>query len=200
MSCDIVVVAALPSPSATAEPGVVAGHATSGGVELAGAKVTWLSQASMSTWAAVLAKPELADDWLPESLGTKRVERLDPAHIYQQNDFQLLGGLVRIQRQAVVAIRWDQVDSARVANCWWVVDPEPRAKDIAAWSNSAEFVTHGQGGWDAKPTAGGVSISYAFWTEAKILLPQVQAWAMSRTLPDLARAFEAHALSVQGGS
>ena len=59
---------------------------------------------------------------------------------------------------------------------------------------------HGQGGWDAKPVAGGVAISYAFWTEAKILLPQVQAWAMSRTLPDLARAFEAHAVQVQGGS
>jgi hypothetical protein len=199
MPCDAAVVHALPSPDATAKPVVVSGRTESYGVPLAGAKITWLSQAAMGTWATLLAHPEDADDWLPPSLGTKQAERLDPTHLYQQNDISLLGGIVRIQRQAVVAIHWEAVSSANVRNCWWVEDPAAWRSALTKWPYDADFLMHGQGGWDVYPVAGGVSISYAFWAEATTMLPQIQAWGMSRTLPDLATAFEAQALRVQAG-
>lgn len=199
MPCDANVIDALPSPMAqVGAPSIVSGRTVSGGVDLAGAKITWLSAAGMDTWADLLAHPETTDEWLPIALGTKRVERLDTTHIYQQNDFLLLGGLVRIQRQAVAAIRWDQVDRQRILNCWWIDDPHTWSATISRWPSEAEFVYHGQGGWDVFPVSGGVSVSYAFWTEAKTMLPQIQAWAMSRTLPELGRAFEAQALKVEG--
>ena len=197
MSCDLAVVNALPSQDATAEAVVVSGRTESNGFALAGAKITWLSQAAMSTWATLLARPEDTDEWLPASLGTRLAERLDATHLYQQNDLSLLGGLVRIQRQAVVAIHWEQVDSSSVRNCWWVEDPTAWQATLARWPDESEFILHGQGGWDVHPTTGGVSISYAFWTEARSMLPQIQAWGMSRTLPDLAKAFEAQALRVE---
>lgn len=202
MPCDIAVHAALPTPEP--EPGrpiVVSGRTSSYGVELAGAKVVWLSSANMTTWAGILAHPEQTDDWLPASLGTKRVDRLDPGHIYQATDLVLLGGLIRVARQAVVAISWESTTSSKIANCWWVEDPKrwPALPFFADSSGAeAEFVLHGQGGWDLVPMRGGVSVSYAFWTEAKTMLPQVQAWAMSRTLPELSRAFEQRALLVEG--
>lgn len=205
MPCDIAVHAALPSPAPEAGRSiVVSGRTSSYGVELAGAKVVWLSGANMTTWAELLAHPEQTDEWLPASLGTKRVERLDPGHIYQATDISLLGGIIRIARQAVVAIAWERVDPSKVANCWWVEDPKRWTAALSSFADTsgsgAEFVLHGQGGWDLVPVPGGVSVSYAFWTEAKTMLPQVQAWAMSRTLPELSRAFEERALLVQGAA
>ena len=47
MSCDLAVVNALPSQDATAEAVVVSGRTESNGFALAGAKITWLSQAAM---------------------------------------------------------------------------------------------------------------------------------------------------------
>lgn len=193
MPCDAAVDHALPSPDAVpGDPIIVTGRTASGGVDLSGARIVWLSQAPMSAWQKVLAHPELADDWSPPALGIQRVDRLDEGHIYQKNDFNLLGGLVRIQRQAVVAIRWEAATAERFANCWWV-------EDHGGWpvkDDGSEFVEHGQGSWKVEAVPGGSAVSYAFWAEARLVPPQIQAWVMSRILPEFSRAFEAHVRAV----
>jgi len=199
MPCDAAVVHALAAPPAP-EDGttVISGRVTSNGVDMAGAKAIWRSAAGMAAWQKVITHPEAVDEWAPASLGVKRADRVDPSHMYQKTDFSLLGGLVHIQQQAVTGILWDSSSAQRFSNCWWVEDP-------AGWTgkvpnDGTDFAQHGQGGWTVEPAAGGGStVSYAFWTEARMLLPQVQAWAMSKTLPELARAFEQRAVALQQG-
>lgn len=152
----------------------------------------------MASWQKVIAHPETVDDWAPASLGVKRAERVDASHMYQQTDFSLLGGLIHIQQQAVTGVRWDSSSAQRFSNCWWVEDPSDWVGKVP--NVGTDFAQHGQGGWTVEPAAGGgTSVSYAFWAEARMLLPQVQAWAMSKTLPELVRAFDQRAVAVQQG-
>lgn len=199
LDCDVHVLSTLSTPAVDAsKPVITTGTAEAEGVGLAGANVVIRSTVGIAAWREVIRHPEIQDDWHPPEMGTKRVERLDPSHIYMQSDMSMLFGAVRIRRQAVVGIHWLAQADDHVENCWFVTDAAPYQEAIAAWPYDATFLTVGYGGWDIRPLPdGALSVSYQFWTEAKVLPSQVQAWAMSRTLPNLMRTFDARAASVE---
>lgn len=199
-ACDAAVLNVI--PSAVVQPGeqvIATGKTRAGGVDLAGARISFTSEMPVSAWAQVIAVPELVDDWQPKELGIRRSERVDDKHIFQQMDLTLLLGAVRIRRQAVAAIVPVERTPTRFRNCWWIVDPEPFKPAVAAWADDSTWNLNGIGGWDIQGLPdGGSWVSYQFWAEAKLVPPQVQAWAMSRTLPEVARAFDARVRSLHG--
>src|SRR4051812_32181539 len=101
------VLATLAAPAANpARPVLASGRTVANGVELAGARVVMVSAHGLPAWKRVLRSPETTDDWPPDALGTKRVERLDANHIFQQLDISILLGAIHIRRQIVVGSRW----------------------------------------------------------------------------------------------
>jgi hypothetical protein len=193
-ACESAVLATLPVPtSVTSEPTILRGAAQLGGVEMAGTRVSFRSAHGIASWSRVLDRPEDQDDWAPAEFGTTRVERLDAHTLFQQLDLSLFFGAVHIHRQVVVAIRWLARSPERLENCWVAADPAPWHDRLARWLTDAPFQEHGFGGWtlSALPD-GGTAVSYSLWADVGAWPPSVQSWAMSRTLPDLMRAFEAY--------
>ena len=192
--CDPTLLSTLPIPTAIdATPTVARGAGKEGDIKMAGARVTYRSAHSLVEWAPVLERPEDQDAWHPPAFGTRRVERLDAATIYQQLEISLLFGAVTIRRQIVVGLEWKERSDAAIRNCWTALPPERWGDALAAWPDTAPFQRHGMGSWDLRALSdGGTSVSYTFWADAGAMPASVQAWAMSRTLPDLMRAFEAY--------
>jgi hypothetical protein len=193
-ACERAVLDQIPLPPVASERPVVARAATeSHGVKLAGARVTFRSAHPFAKWVPVMDRPEDQDEWAPRSLGTRRVERLGPNALFQQLDIRVVWGAVHIRRQVLVALRSLVRNDHELRNCWSAVDPAPYAAQIAPWVDDTPFQRHGQGGWDlyALPD-GGTYVSYTLWADTGAMPGPVQSWAMSRTLPELMAAFEAH--------
>ncbi len=197
--CDQAVLSTLAAPEATSSrPVMTSGRTMANGVELAGARVVMLSDHGLAAWERVLRSPETTDDWHPPSLGTRRVERLDGDHIFQQLDISILLGAVHIRRQIVVGSRWLEDTPTSLRNCWFAGDPARYAPQVAPWADDSPWETVTYGSWHVRPADEGRSwVSYQFWSPSKTLLPQIQAWAMSRTLPELVSAFETHVGEVE---
>ncbi len=195
-ACDAGVLSAIPAPPPDPDRPVVAnGSYELNGVSLVGSLVTILSAEPLEAWKSVLAKPENQDEWHPAQFGTKRVERLGPGHVFQHMDLSVLWGAVHIRRHAIARIEWLESSDSRFHNCWQAEAPEPWLEKVAAWTEpEVEWNRIGYGGWlvDRRPE-GGTQASYQFWIESRIMFPQLEAWASSRTLPDLMRAFDARA-------
>ena len=101
-----------------------------------------------------------------------------------------------MHRQAVIGLEWNASTPTHFASCWYIDRPDPFTARVASWVTDAPWQKVGMGGWDIVPMPeGGTRVSYQFWTEAD-LLPAVEAWAMSRTLPNLIRAFDAQAATI----
>lgn len=183
----------LPFPEVVdARPRLVSDRVEVDGVSLAGARIAFRSEHPVSAWEPVVTAPERQDDWQSPSLGLQRAERLDATHVFQQMQFDLFFGAVRIQRQVIVDIRWQERTDAHLHNCWVAADPAPFRAALAPMDNAAPWVGHGAGGWEIHPLPdGGTYVSYQFWAESALLPPRMQAWGMSRTLPDLMAAFDA---------
>ena len=182
---------------ATVTPPAAGGAA----VTMAGARVVFNSTHPVSWWRKVLTIPENQEEWHPADMGTLRVERLDPKHIFQQSHIRALGGAVNIRRQSVIEINWLSLSDQKLQNCWVAADPAPYMPVISKWVNDATWLRIGYGGWQADPTpTGGARISYQFWVEAELLPAGMVAWAMSRTLPDMVRIFDARVEAVNGGA
>lgn len=192
--CDMAVLATLAAPAANpARPVLTSGRTVAHGVDLAGARVVMVSDHGLPAWRRVLRSPETTDDWHPDSLGTKRVERLDPSHIFQQLDISILLGAIHIRRQIVVGSRWLDDTATELRNCWYGSDPTRYQAQMAAWADDSTWETVTYGSWHLRPQADGTTwVSYQMWSPSKTVLPQIQAWAMSRTLPEMLSAFEAH--------
>lgn len=193
-ACDDAMLARIPVPvEITAEPEVGHGSFVADDVRFAGARVTYRSAHPVAAWAPVLARPEDQDDWHPGEFGTRRVERLDPTTIYQQLDIRMLFGAVRIRRQTVVGITPLADGPSEIRNCWDILDPEPWRVAIAPYVDDTPFQRHGFGGWQIRALAdGGTAVSYSLWADTGAMPAAVQSWAMSRTFPDLMRAFETY--------
>jgi hypothetical protein len=193
-ACDDAVLNQIAPPAVvTAEPAVGSGSARRDGVSYAGARVSYRSAHPLAEWAPVLARPEDADEWQPPAIGTARVERLDARTIFQQMDISILFGAVHIRRQVVVAVDWIERSATHLHNCWSAIPHEPWGSRVEAWVTDAPFQEHSYGGWEVHPLPdGGTFVSYEFWADTGALPPSVQSWAMSRTLPDLMRAFEGY--------
>lgn len=193
-ACDKALLATLPIPDvADAKPIVAQGAGKDGDVKMAGARVTYKSAHTLAEWMPVLESPEDQDAWHPKEMGTRRAERLDEATLFQQIDISLFFGAITIRRQIVAGIQWIERSPTVIRNCWRALDPEPWAAKIAVWRDDAPFQLHGMGSWDVRALPdGGTSISYTFWADTGAMPAKVQAWAMSRTLPELMAAFEAY--------
>jgi hypothetical protein len=173
------------------KPVMATGKATSGGVDILGVHAVLQSAHGVSAWARVLDAPESVESWQPPSIGTRRADRIDLNHLYQQMDVTVLWGAVHFRRQVVVAIDWLESTPTVFRNCWHAVDHEPYRVQVAPWAADVPWLDVGHGGWVVRAAPGGGSVvAYQFWTEAAALIPQVQSWAMSRTLPELMAAFE----------
>ncbi len=166
-------------------------------VVMAGARAVLHSAYPPSAWVEVVLHPENQDEWHPAEIGTKRVERLDADHIFQQAVFRVLGGTIQIKRQIVVGIDWMTISDQKLRNCWYAADPDPYQSKIAPWVDDSPWQKIGYGGWEVDPMPGGGSrVSYQMWVEADILPASVMSWGMSRTLPTLMNAFEARVASL----
>ncbi len=194
MTCDAAWLDKLAAPAAERAPVVVT--ATVDG--RVGARVSLDTPREPAQWSAVLHRPEIADDWLPAALGVGRAELLAAGVIYQAIDVPLVGGLFHFRRQTVVGVDW-LADGERVRTCWTALDSAPWQGTIAAWDTGATWQTAGQamGGWDvtALPT-GGSRASYQVWVDDQTVVPGVQEWAMSRTLPQMILAYAARVEAV----
>lgn len=189
---------AVPAPE---EDGVAValGKARVGESDLAGVIGVYISDESIADWLRVLKVPENQEEWHPSEMGTKRVERVDPHHIYQQVEMSFALGAVQIRRQAVVEINWMSQTDSKLQNCWQLVEPTPFQPNVAAWVNDAPWQKVGMGGWNIYPLPDGRTfVSYQFWTESKLVPTSVQAWVMSKTLPNLMNAFEARVEKMKG--
>lgn len=198
--CDMGVLAALSAPvAASAAPAIVTGRTSTHGVDLVGARASFLSEHDVPAWARVLRTPEETDDWHPPSMGTRRVERLDPGHIFQQLDITILLGAVHIRRQIVVGSTWLENTASAAKICWYGTDPSRYQAQIAPWVDDSTWETVTFGSWEvrARPE-GGSTVSYQFWSPSKSLLPQIQAWAMARMLPEMMRVTDAHVGALDG--
>ena len=193
-ACDPAVLASLPIPTAVDRtPIVEKGTSYLGDIRIAGARVTYRSVHPLAEWAPVLERPEDQDVWHPKQFGTRRAERLGPATLFQQVDISVLFGAIKIRRQIVAGITWLERSPDVVRNCWRAQDPASYEAQIAPWKDDAPFQLHGMGSWDLRALPdGGTSVSYTFWADTGAMPAKVQAWAMSRTLPDLMGAFEAY--------
>lgn len=193
------VLAALAAPAPNPDkPVLTSGRTTTHGVDLAGALIVMVSEHGLPAWKRVLRTPETTDDWHPDSLGTKLVERLDATHIYQQLDITILLGAIHIRRQIVVGSRWLEDSAKELRNCWYGSDPATYQAQVAPWADDSTWETVTYGGWHLRPQADGTTlVSYQMWSPTKTVLPQIQAWAMSRTLPELLSAFEVHVGKVE---
>jgi hypothetical protein len=132
-------------------------------------------------------------------MGTRRVERLDPSHIFQQLDITILLGAVHIRRQIVVGSTWLENTATAAKSCWYGADPARYTAQIAPWADDSTWESVTFGSWEvrARPE-GGSTVSYQFWSPSKSLLPQIQAWAMARTLPEMMRVTDAHVGALAG--
>lgn len=184
----------------TAGRGVV--HSpTAGGADvvMAGARAVARSNWPVSYWQKVLASPETQDDWQPEEMGTRRVERLDAQHIFQQSLVKALGGAVSIRRQSVAEIHWQYQSNERLKNCWFASDPTPYLGATAAWADDSPWLLLGFGGWDVNPLPeGGTLVSYQMWVEASIIPSSMLSWAISRSMPNMMHVFDARVAEVNG--
>ncbi len=194
MQCDIEALAVLPWPAAEVRPAV----SSIAKDDRIGVRAVLNSKFTPDDWYAVLRSPESQEDWQAPAFGVRRVDRLDPDHIYQQMDLTMLFGAVHIREQLVVRIEWMATRGA-IANCWNAVDPAPWKAIVPTWD--ANWETAVNGGWnvDSLPS-GGSRVSYQVWADSQTLLPGIQKWAMSRTLPQLLESFEAHVGSFTGGA
>ncbi|MDP2316871.1 MAG: hypothetical protein Q8P41_28525 [Pseudomonadota bacterium] len=192
--CDLVVLATLAAPEADSKrPVLASGRTVANGVELAGARVVFVSDHGLPAWERVLRSPETTDNWHPASLGTRRVERLDATHIFQQLDLRILFGAVHIRRQIIVGSKWLDDTATDLRNCWFGSDPSRYQAQVAPWADDSTWETITYGSWHLRPQADGRTwVSYQLWSPSQSMLPQIQGWAMSRTLPEMMGAFEAH--------
>lgn len=191
-ACDDGVLRTLRGPSVpTPDVAVVMGGATtSRGQAVAGALATFRSPFSVEDWYRVLSNPEDQDLWHPEEIGTSRVERLDPTHIFQQADISALFGAVHVRRQIVVETDW-RVSAGRLESCWFADDPDRWRAQVAPWATDAPFQRLALGMWRVDPLPeGGTRVAYQFWAENGVVPAKLQSWAMSRTLPTLMYAFQ----------
>ncbi|MFZ5478809.1 MAG: hypothetical protein ACOZNI_18700 [Myxococcota bacterium] len=199
-ACDPALLARFSPPSdVTAEPvteRVVAEHA---GTKLSGAQVAFRSAWPVRAWQAVLEHPELQETWHPPEFGTERVDLIEATDYYQRIGISILFGAVTVRRQVIVRIDWHERADDRLSNCWRAGVPEEWKARVAAWSDDSPWQRLGLGGWDIVANEGGGSrVAYQIWTEADLMPAPVTAWAMSRTLPNLMRAFEARVGQVKG--
>lgn len=196
MSCDAGWLAELPPAQAFVEP-AVSTRSVRGRV---GARVDLRSDRSPAEWSAVLHQAHTADDWLPPALGIGRAELLAPGVLYQAVDVPLFGGLFHFRRQSVVNVEW-LADGDRVRTCWTAVDPGPWRQTLAPWDTGAAYQEAGKatGGWDVERLPdGGVRASYQVWADDQTVVPGVQEWAMSWTLPTMIRAYAERVATVAG--
>lgn len=199
-ACDRAVLGALsPPPLDPSAPVVVTGSANQGEVRLVGARVVLRSSWGLAAWEAVLSRPEDEDEWLPATLGARRVERLDARHLFQQKELVALYGAVQVRRQGVMQVDWLERSDARIQSCWTVVDPTPWEATLSPWLwDGVAWLGAGLGGWDIQALPGGGSaVSYEAWTEAQGLPVALQSAAMTRLLPALMRAYEERVGAVQ---
>lgn len=189
MTCDAAWLDKLAAPAAEHAPAVVT--ATVEG--RVGARVALESPHPPADWSRVLRRPEIADEWLPKALGVGRAELLAPGVVYQALDVALVGGLFHFRRQSVVSVDWLS-DGDPVRTCWTAVDPAPWSPMIADWETGATWQPAGEamGGWEVTGLPnGGSRASYQVWANDQTLVPGVQEWAMSRTLPEMMRSYSA---------
>ena len=197
--CNTSVLSVIPKPATPASTTVVLGKTVVNGVTLAGARGVLHSKYPPSAWKPVILHPETQDDWADPEMGTKRVERLDNDHLYQQTSLDILMGAVQVQRQVVVQIDWTELSDARISNCWQTIDHTPYQAQIAPWVNSAPFDSSTMGGWEIEALPdGGSLVSYQLWVPTTILPANVVAWAMSQTFPDLMLMFEGRVAETSG--
>lgn len=187
--CADALYAQIPRAETFGDADVVTGNTTWQGTALAGGRVSMRSAWPLEAWEKVLRQPELQQDWLPDQFGVTRTARLDPLHMFEQMELSFLLGAIKARRQMVIEFEWRRVGAA-FDNCWALQDPAPFSTQIAAWVTEDPWQRVGLGGWRVVPAPGGGSnVSYELWTGADVL-PAIQAWAVTRTLPDLIRAFE----------
>ncbi len=145
----------------------------------------------------MLSTPETAEEWLPVDLGVKRVERLDPTHIFQAIDIPILMGMAHFARQTVVQVRWDEHES-RLRSCWTSDDPARWAAATAGYDTGAAWQTTATGGWNVTPAAGGSIATYRVWADVQTVIPGLQSWAMARSLPSMIVAYDARVGALAG--
>lgn len=192
LACDDGVLGTLHGPDVpTPEVAVTIGGATTArGEDVAGALATFRSPFTVEDWYRVLARPEDQEKWHPAEIGTARVERLDPTHIFQQVDISALWGAVRVRRQIVVETDW-RSRIGRLESCWFADDPDTWRAEVAPWATDAPFQRLALGMWSVDPLPdGGTRVAYQFWAENGLVPAKLQSWAMSRTLPTLMHAFQ----------
>jgi hypothetical protein len=195
MPCDVALLDRIPVPELADAP--VVAHGESG--ERVGARAMMRSAFTPEQWWAVLRVPERVDEWMPASIGIRRVERVSPDTIYQSIASPVLFGAFEFQRQTLVQVEWHR-PAGGLASCFHAVDPAPFAATVSAWDTKAPWDTTITGGWNVDPLPdGGSRVSYQVWADAKVVIPGLQAWVMGRTLPTVMEAYEARVGAVAAG-
>ena len=164
-----------------------------------GAQVTMRSASPVPAWTAVLEHPERQDEWHPKELGTERVERVEGTDFFQRTAISVLGFTVR--RQVIARVHWLESTVDRLHTCWSAGVPAEFARRVQAWDDGSTWQEHGFGGWTITGLPGGGSaVSYQVWVDTNGIPAPLVAWGVSRTLPTLLGAFEAHVAELYAAS
>lgn len=198
--CDEPLFAVIPPPPADDEgQGVATGTSTLDGKSAVGGRFSLDSRHPPDAWRKVLLEVESQDEWVPKRFGYELAEWIDPEHMYMRFDIGFLANSVHVRRQLVVRVTSGDVGD-RFRTCWRMIDPTPHLPRIQAWV--AEDVTWeraSMGWWEVTPQRDERAlVHYQWWAETGKIPVAIQRFGLSRTIPDLMRAFEARVGEIAG--
>lgn len=196
--CDDPIFSIIPAPEATpTASGVATGAGTLEGKSVVGGRFSIDSAYSPAVWRKVLLEAENQDEWVPKRFGYEFSEWIDRDYMYMRFDIGFLMDSVHIQRQLVVRVTSGDV-ADRFRTCWRMVDPTPHMSRIQAWvAPDIDWERASTGWWEVTPQSDGTAIvNYQWWAESGRIPGAIQRFGISKTLPDLLRAFEERVAAV----
>ncbi len=188
-----------PPPPDGDDPGVVTGRSTFEGNAVVGGRFSLDSAHVPSAWREVLLDVESQDEWVPKKFGYQAVERIDAEHVYMRFDIGFLMNAVHVERQLVVRLESGDV-GGNFRTCWRMVDPAPFLPGLQGKvAPDVDWERSTTGWWEVTPQPDGTAlVNYQWWSESGRVPAAIQRFGISRTLPDLLRAYEARIASVVG--
>lgn len=198
--CDDALFAVIPPPAPTdGGQGVATGTSTLDGKEVVGGRFSIDSAHPVDAWRKVLLEVESQDEWVPERFGYEIAEWIDAEYMYMRFDIGFLANSIHVRRQLVVRVTSGEV-GGRFRTCWRMVDPAPHLPKIQGRvAADVDWERASTGWWEVTPEPDGTAVvHYQWWAESGKIPTSIQRFGLTRTIPDLMRAFEARVAQIAG--